>query len=268
MTSNFFFQLRFSIFFTKFLFDRQKVAEMMNDMKKDIGQTNLTTSWNPNNPFFKDVQGNNKPKSEFIKTEPLQYEISKQRDLNLENCDDQITPEDIEQVIAEATQKVNESNLTSQIELLNSQLNPRTTVNSSQIQKKYQSIIADTNANLKHPSSVAPLKKSATINEAQKLYFARLRVRLMVHKKVYTYLKSIRSKSPINAVIQFLVLKHGCFLYDELIKKLHDTDPFTNPFMFEDKQAWVEFTESDVYLSLLKYFWQDAEELLAIFDKE
>jgi hypothetical protein len=38
--------------------------------------------------------------------------------------------------------------------------------------------------------------------------------------------------------------------------------------MFDDKEAWVQFTESETFLILLQFFWADAEELLNLFNKQ
>jgi hypothetical protein len=38
--------------------------------------------------------------------------------------------------------------------------------------------------------------------------------------------------------------------------------------MFDDKEAWVQFTESETFLTLLQFFWADAEELLNLFNKQ
>jgi hypothetical protein len=146
---------------------RQAIEDMMSKMKTELIQDNST------NPFL------------------------------TRTVSDGPTDAQIEQVIHDATRTVNESNLSSQIESIHSQLNPPHTIDANLIRDQYQTTLNHLLTKIQPQNPALPIPKNAHINESQKLYFARLRVRLNVHKKVFTYLRAVKKKNAINEVIGF-----------------------------------------------------------------
>ena len=122
---------------------------------------------------------------------------------------------------------------------------------------------------LKHEKSKSNFKNQKTNEDysAEKLYFARLRIRQLVHKKITElFYKNLR-KNVYSMIFQFQILKHACFLYDELREKLQDYDSDENPFIFESPQKWTNFTNTQSFQNILDILLQDTDDTMSLLYK-
>lgn len=69
-------------------------------------------------------------------------------------------------------------------------------------------------------------------------------------------------------VIQFLLMKHAAFLYDQLREKLELNEEDSNPFYFDNKEHWNAFTNTKSFMNLVDLLLEDTEDCLSSLTKE
>jgi hypothetical protein len=102
---------------------------------------------------------------------------------------------------------------------------------------------------------------------AEKLFFARLRVRLVLHfKAAKLFGQCFPQKNPIVVLCQFLILKHAAFLYDTFRSMLQgdspDCDP-SNPFSLGTPENWQNFTQTQSFLNIVDILLKDTDDCLS-----
>lgn len=143
-------------------------------------------------------------------------------------------------------------------------------INEAKINCSFQNIV--------QKSSLNTTKKSGTtidsnktdldnkLDNSEKLYFARLRVRLLIFNLTHAQLKKlVPHKSVFYLIIQFHMLKQGCYLYNKLTDMLSETD--SNPFGLKNSERWENYCNTEGFLNMAKIFWTDANLMLNKFEK-
>lgn len=100
--------------------------------------------------------------------------------------------------------------------------------------------------------------------EAEKLYFARLRVRLHVHRKVVIYLTKTQKKSACLSIVEFLIMKQAAFLYDDLRNRLDSDSDGMNAFNVADHEKWEMFKNTKSYWNIVQLLLDDTDSCLRI----
>lgn len=147
-------------------------------------------------------------------------------------------------------------------------------VKNSEIQHRKRTVnkeIASNFMSIKNEKQKSAISNNINIPKedynSEKLYFARLRIRLLVHKKIAELFSKAVRRNVYSLIFQFLILKHASFLYDELREKLQDYDSTNNPFIFESPQKWTNFTNTKSFLNILDILLQDTDNTLELLYK-
>ena len=145
-------------------------------------------------------------------------------------------------------------------------------IDKQKLESKFDSIVKKSSIGINQSKNNTnndkiPTKPNFELDNSEKLYFARLRVRLLIFDLTYAQLKKCTPhKSLFYLIIQFHVLKHGCALYEELTDKLSYTE--SNPFGFKSPERWENFVKTDSFLNMAKIFWTDADLMIKKFDRK
>jgi hypothetical protein len=104
----------------------------------------------------------------------------------------------------------------------------------------------------------------------EKLYFARLRRRVLVHREICELLSSTQKNSALLALLQFLVMKRAVFCYNLFIRRVENPTDDRNPFdsgkashsQYTPGGNWSKFTKTELYMKLVAFVSADLTDAL------
>ena len=142
----------------------------------------------------------------------------------------------------------------------------------SRLPKDLMQVKRESQNNAKKQSTMSGISETNDGQEFrhEKLYFARLRRRVLVHREICELLSSTQKNSALLALLQFLIMKRAVFCYNLFIRRIENPTDSRNPFdsgnashtHYTPGGNWSKFTKTDLYLKLVAFVSADLTDAL------